>query len=62
MNTRFLMRRDSIPEIETLIARVIKAADIQDNLSDSKESSRADKYRFALDVIDPHKEMRRYNK
>ena len=45
--------------IETLLARIVKAADLQDNLKDSEEGSRADKYRFSLDVIDPMFEMRK---
>ena len=54
-------RKENAPIIEErliYLARVIKASDIQDNLQNCN-GSRADKYRFALDVIDPHKEMRR---
>ena len=46
-------------EIILLIARIVKAADLQDNLKDGEEGSRADKYRFALDIVDPHCTMRR---
>jgi hypothetical protein len=53
-------RGERVPFLLRLIARIIKAADLQDNLYDSPEGSRKDKYRFALDLVDPTKEMRRW--
>ena len=52
-------KMERIPENLVLLGRIIKAADLQDNLKPDDHGSRADKYRFALDVIDPDREMRR---